>query len=188
MAMARAQGNIWGPRGSGIQHAPVSMGMINTPAPVRPSTDDDLEALALLTLAGKGVDRVNMDYLSEFLIPGYGKEGWLFGAPGNLFNKPKPPKKEPKVGDQSSLATEPEVMASLSDMDKQRMYGMFNPSAETQGTKVSSAQGMQGIQGDVDTPEEVQIMTTMLDNTKDPLKRAAIKAELQQASIRMRRV
>jgi len=79
-------------------------------------------------------------------------------------------------------------MASLSDMDKQRVYGMFNPSAETQGTKVSSAQGMQGIQGDVDTPEEVQIMTTMLDNTKDPLKRAAIKAELQQASIRMRRV
>lgn len=193
--MSRGRNNVWGPALQGINANP---GMINTPGPVRPSTDDDLEALALLNLMGKGVDRVNMDYLAEFAIPGYGKDGWLFGAPGNLFNKPKPPKKDPvKVnsfgndsnvnalgGRETQLTSNEAVglpaMSSLGELDKQTIYSKFNEPR----TMVSS----NGIEGDVDTPEEVQIMTTMLDNTKDPLKRAAIKAELQQASIRMRRV
>jgi len=179
--------NIWAPRGSGITMGPVvpGGGRLNTPPPIRPSTDDDIESLALLSLAGKFTDRLNFNHAAEVFIPGYGEEGWGWNAPdGNWFNAPKPEKK-PKVGDQSSLATEPEVMASLSNMDKQSVYEMFNPPAQAQGTQVSSTQG---IVGDVDTPEEIQIMTTMLDNTKDPLKRAAIKAELQQASIRMKRV
>ena len=58
--------SIWDPKGSSVKHAPVQMGMINTPGAVRPSESDDLETLALLTLGGKLYDSAdNQGYIAN---------------------------------------------------------------------------------------------------------------------------
>ena len=55
--------NIWAPRGSMIKS---NMGMINTPGAVRPSSDNDMRALGLLTLGGKLYDSADQaGYISK---------------------------------------------------------------------------------------------------------------------------
>ncbi len=73
-------------------------GRINAPAAVRPESSDNLETLALLTLAGKGYDSLDKagyvqkamdwgvgvgDSILEFGVPGYGDPGFWGIKPGN---------------------------------------------------------------------------------------------------------